>query len=244
MNQRHAQDGIRARAPWPGAAFDIAWARRYPEPVTADPRAALAAGLALLVVAVALVMLQSPLVLAGENAVRPVNVTLGSVPGSGRACQKGETLPAGTTVIAVSLETTSGPRVAVTVSSGGRVLTRGESASGWIGKLVAIPVKPLKYAVRNAAVCVAFTGGNELMLFLGVHGATRNPATSSAGALPGRMSIEYLRPGRSSWWSLALGVARRMGLGRAWAGTWIVLLVAALMAASVAVASWLALREA
>jgi hypothetical protein len=34
-----------------------------------------------------------------------------------------------------------------------------------------------------------------------------------------------------------------MGLGRAWAGTWIVLLVAALMAASVAIASSLAVRD-
>jgi hypothetical protein len=211
--------------------------------VTADPRAALAAGLALLAVAVAVAMLRSPLVLAGENAVRPVNVTLGSVPGSGRACQRGETLPAGTSAIAVSLETTSGPRVAVTVSSGGSVLTRGESASGWIGKVVAIPVRPLKRSARDATVCVRFTGGNELMLFLGVRGATRDPATSSAGVLPGRMSIEYLRPGRASWWSQALSVARRMGLGRAWAGTWVALLVAALMAAGVAVASWLTVRD-
>jgi hypothetical protein len=213
--------------------------------VTADPRAALAAGLALLAVAVAVavVMLQSPLVLAGTNAIRPVNVTLGSVPGAGRACQSGETLPAGTTAIAVSLETTSGPRVALTASAGGRVIAQGKSPSGWIGKVVTIPVKPLKHSAHDVTICVAFIGGNELMLFLGVRGPARNHAVSDVGALPGRMSIEYLRPGSSSWWSLALSVARRMGLGRAWAGAWIVLLVAALMAMSIAIASWLTLRQ-
>jgi hypothetical protein len=227
----------------PRAAFDSGLRRRYPEPVTADPRVALAAGLALLAVAVAVVMLQSPLVLAGTNAIRPVNITLGSVPGSGRACQSGETLPAATTVIAVSLETTSGPRVAVTASSGGHVITHGESASGWIGKVVAIPVEPLRRTARDVTICVTFSGANELVLFLGVRRATPNPARTSAGVLPGRMSIEYLRPGSSSWWSLARSVARRMGLGRAWAGTWVVLLVATLMAASLALASWLTVRR-
>jgi len=219
--------------------------RRYRTntPVTADPRVALAGGLALLAAAIAVVMLQSPLVLAGTNVVRPVNVTLGSVPGAGSACQTGETLPAGTTVIAVSLETTAGPRVAVTALSGGSVIAHGESASGWIGKVVSIPVAPLKRTVRNVTICVSFAGANELMLFLGVRRPTRNPARSDVGVLPGRLSIEYLRPGSSSWWSLALSVARRMGLGRALAGTWIVLLVAALMATSIVIASWLTLRE-
>ncbi len=33
------------------------------------------------------------------------------------------------------------------------------------------------------------------------------------GTLPGRLRVEYLRESRASWWSRALGVARRMGLG-------------------------------
>jgi hypothetical protein len=38
-------------------------------------------------------------------------------------------------------------------------------------------------------------------------------------------------------------VARRMGLGRAWAGTWVAAMVALLMATGIALASWLTLRE-
>src|SRR6202043_813748 len=53
--------------------------------------------------------------------------------------------------------------------------------------------------------------------------------------------VEYLRPGHSSWWSLASSVARRMGLGHAAAGTWIVFLLIALMITVVTLASRLIL---
>jgi hypothetical protein len=211
--------------------------------VTADPRVALAAGLALLAVAAALVLSRSPPVLAGTNAVHPVNIALGSVPGAGSACQAGETLPAGTTAIAISLEASAGPRVTLTVRSGKRVLASGRSASGWLGTAVAIPVGPPARTVRDATVCVAFAGAEERVTFLGVRSPEGSAARGSAGVLAGRMTIEYLRPGRSSWWSSALTVARRMGLGRAWAGAWVAVLVAALMALCAGAASWLALRE-
>jgi hypothetical protein len=55
--------------------------------------------------------------------------------------------------------------------------------------------------------------------------------------------MEYLRPGRKSWWSLASSVAHHMGLGHAASGTWIVFLVLALMLTVVILASRLALRE-
>jgi hypothetical protein len=62
-------------------------------------------------------------------------------------------------------------------------------------------------------------------------------------ALPGRLGIEYLAPSHGSWWSRLLSVARHFGLGRAYSGTWIALLVAALMAAVVVLAVRLSLRE-
>jgi hypothetical protein len=61
--------------------------------------------------------------------------------------------------------------------------------------------------------------------------------------LPGRIDIEYLGSGQGSWWSRLLPVARHMGLGRAFSGTWIVLLVAAMVAAVGALAGRLVLRE-
>ncbi len=62
--------------------------------------------------------------------------------------------------------------------------------------------------------------------------------------LPGRIAVEYVRAGSSSWWSLVPSVARRMGLGRAWAGTWVAAMVALLMVTGIVLASWLTLREA
>jgi hypothetical protein len=206
-------------------------------------RVALAAGLALVAIAVALVLSGSPRVPAGTHRVSPVAASLGAVPGGGSACQANETLPAGSTAIGLSLEATAGPRVALVVLSGKTIVARGESAPGWLGKLVTIPVEPLDRTVYHTTVCFSFAGADERVSFLGVHTGRRVAARSGAGVLPGRIAIEYQRPGPSSWWSMARAVARRMGLGRAWAGAWVALLVAALMAIGLAVASWLTIRQ-
>ena len=105
-------------------------------------------------------------------------------------------------------------------------------------------MRPLDRPATHATVCFAFAGAEERVSFLGVPTAGASGAWTSAGPLPGRMAVEYLRPGRSSWWSLAPSVARRMGLGRAWAGTWVVLLAGSLMALAIALGSWLTIREA
>jgi len=206
-------------------------------------RAALTAGLALVAIAVAIVMSQSPETLTRTNAIHPLNVRLTSVPGGGGVCQGNELLPARTTAIGVSLNASGGPSVTATVLSGKTLLTRGKSASGWIGRLVTIPVAPLSHAVQHATVCFAFSGAHERVSFLGVRGPAPDAAGSETGAVPGRLTIEYMRRGSSSWWSLALAVARRMGLGRAWAGTWVAVLVASLMASAIALATWLSARR-
>jgi hypothetical protein len=208
-----------------------------------NPRVALAYGLALIATAVAIVMSRSPQVVSGLNGIEPLATRLMSVPGSGGGCQAGETLPARTSAVRMSLEASAGPRVAVNVLVAKTIVTHGEGAQGWLGQVVTIPVEPLDRTVRHATVCFAFTGAHERVSYLGVPTPKRSAATSGGRALRGRISIEYLRPGHSSWWSLALSTARRMGLGRAWAGTWIALLVAILLAASIALASWLAIRE-
>jgi hypothetical protein len=208
-----------------------------------DARVVLAVGLALVAIAVAIVLSRSPQVLAGTNAVTPGRTPLTAVPGGGGACQANETLPARSTAIGLSLEATAGPRVTVAVLSGRTVLTRRASAPGWLGRLVKIPIAPLARTAHGVTVCFAFAGSDERVSFLGAPTASRVAATSSAGALPGRIAIEYLRPGPSSWWSNALSVTRRMGLGRAWAGTAVALLAAIAMAIGLALACWLTIRE-
>ncbi len=208
-------------------------------------RVALAGGLALTAVAAAIVLSGAPQVLAGSNGVAAVIYPpLASVSGGGGTCQGDETVPAGSSAIRLSLEASAGPRVAVTVHSGATLVAHGERAPGWLGRVVTVPVGSIDRTLDRATVCFSFTGADERVSLLGVRTPPQSAARSGARTLPGRVAIEYLRAGSSSWWSLAPEVARRLGLGRAWAGTWVAVMVAALMAAAIALASWLALREA
>jgi hypothetical protein len=208
-----------------------------------DVRVAVAAGLLVLAIALVIVLSQSPVALTGTNGVEAGEPAFASVPGAGHGCQGNETLPANTTAIRLSLSASSGPRVAVTVSSGGTVLAHGRSSSGWTGRAVTVPVAPLDRTVDHATVCFSFPGADEQVSFLGASAAPRAGTTVGTHVLPGRLAVEYLRSGSSSWFSQISEVARRMGLGRAWAGTWVALLVAMLMASAGALAVWLTIRE-
>jgi hypothetical protein len=208
-----------------------------------DASVTLAFGFALVVLALVVVLSGSPQVLAGSNGIEPLGNVLTMVPGGGSACQAGETLPAGASAIRLSLGATAGPRVAVAVRAGGRIVAHGVSAPGWLGNVVTIPIAPVAHTVRDATVCFAFAGADERISFFGLPTAASSAARSGRGALPGRVAVEYVHSGSSSWWSRAVAVARRMGLGRAWAGTWVALFVGALMAAAIVAASWSLIRD-
>src|ERR1700733_12132161 len=116
-------------------------------------RVALAGGLALAAIAAAIVLSGPPQVLAGSNGVAAVIYPpLASVSGGGGACQGDETVPAGSSAIRLSLEASAGPRVAGAVHSGGTVIARGESAPGWLGRVVTVPVEPIARTVHRATV--------------------------------------------------------------------------------------------
>ena len=71
------------------------------------------------------------------------------------------------------------------------------------------------------------------MRLMGALTAPRLAAHTRRGeALAGRLRLEYLGRGSSSWLSLAPSVIRHMALGRAWSGTWVAFAVAALMLAA------------
>ena len=205
-------------------------------------RAALALGLTLVAIGVAVVMSGSPVRIVGTSSAA-MRTRIGFLQGRSGACQDGEALPKGTTAIRVALEAVVGPRVSVTALSGGRVLARGAHGSGWTGADVTVPVGYLARPATNAIVCVAVGQSREVIAMIGQRSGAPSAATSAGGPLAGRMRIEYLGAGDRSWWSMVLPVARRIGLGRAPGGTWVVLLQALLMAAITTLASWLCLRE-
>jgi hypothetical protein len=205
--------------------------------------AALAAGLLLVAIALAVTLSGSPFVVAHANATPANEPILEAASGAG-ACQADEVLPAGISAIRLTLVAAAGPRVSVTALSGTQVLTSGIAGSGWTSGAVTVPVRPVARAISHARICFKLGQSVENVVLGGSKTSAAVAARGSEGkALPGRFTIEYMRAGRSSWWSLAETVARHMGLGRAPSGAWVALLLAALMSAVVAIASWLALVE-
>lgn len=207
-----------------------------------EARIAVAAGLALIVLALGAVLAHSPASVARSNGI-PTQDPLGAGRGSATVCQAGETLPRGTTAIVVSLSAYHGPRLSAEVLAGGHVLTRGARGSNWSGRTVTIALKPLSHTVGQVTVCVAFAVNHELVVPFGLPTQPALAATANAVALPGRLRTEYLRPGNRSWWSLARSTAVHLGLGRAASGTWVAFLALALALAVATTASVALLRE-
>lgn len=220
-------------------------------------RIPLAVGLALTAMAIAIVLSRPALVVARTNGV-PIEGTVRAMTTPGEACQQHELLPRGTTAIRLSLEALFGPTVRIRAMRGRRQLTSGQRLSGWTRQTVTIPVKTVRRTSSQVSICFALAPQDETVDLNGGRSASALVATGGARAggpagidyLPpvarpasAGIRIEYLRPGPRSWWSLAVQVARRMGLGRAPSGTWTVLVVLAAMAALVAVVAWLVVQE-
>jgi hypothetical protein len=207
-----------------------------------EARVALAVGLALTVLAVLAVLAHSPDSVARANGIAAQD-PLGQFSGRAKLCQTGESLPRGTSAIVISLSAFHGPRVAAQALSGTRVLTRGEQDSNWTGRTIAIPVKPLARTIAGATICVEFSTAHEPVSPFGQPTPATLAATGNGDTLPGRVSVEYLRPGGRSWWSLASSTAYRLGLGRADGGAWIAFVAIALMLAAAATLSAALLEE-
>ena len=169
---------------------------------------------------------------------------LGSTTGKPTVCQANEVLPDQVSDIRLGLGASFGPTVLVRAYSGSQVVTSGNRTANWTGSSVTVPVKPLKHTASHVKLCFYVPANSGSLQLYGARAAADNDARTGSGQLlPGRMSIEYLVSGHGSWWSRALTVSRHMGIGRAFSGTWIVLIVAALAAAVSALVIGLAWRE-
>src|SRR3984885_8866114 len=198
-------------------------------------RLALAVGL--VAVALGVVLSRSPLTVAGTNGV-PAKIAVSFIRTAERTCQAGGTLPQGTRAIRVSLSANTGPKVAVKVYSGATLVTEGEHEAGWgVDETVTVPVTRVRRTISEAIVCTSVGVPVEP---LQINGST---VRSSSGAVAAVLRLEYLRPGRRSWLSLASATAQAMGLDHAPNGAWGAYLVIAALLAMAALALRLLLRE-
>jgi hypothetical protein len=202
----------------------------------------LAAGLVLIAVAVLATLLHSPATVASTNGVQP-SAMLMSAKGNAAACQSRETIPAGTTAVRLQVVATTGPQVSVEVLRGGHVVTHGVQGTAWYGAVVTVPVRRVSRAVKHATVCFQLRDLSGQVEAYGTQTSAATAARANGAALPGRVTISYLRAGQQSWWSLAGGVIEHMELGRAESGSWIVIVIAALAAAAIALGVWTVNRE-
>jgi hypothetical protein len=208
-------------------------------------KVALAAGLTITVAAIALVLATPPIAVLASNATLP-NLPL-NYAGRG-VCQAGERLPAGTHALRLSLYAFTGPRVTVEAIAGTRVLSYGKLSAGWSGASITVPVTPVSKSVPDVKICALLATIGERVVAYGtrtdeLETGAEVAHTIEGEALPGRMSIQYMGNGHTSWLPMISSVADHMSLGRAWSGIWVVFFVGALMLAVVALATRLVLSE-
>lgn len=202
----------------------------------------LVTGLVLIAALVGVTLACSPPTLAGTNRV-PAESLIGLVEHPAGACQAGETLPAGTSAIRLSLVAIIGPRVEVRALSGGRVITHGSTGAGWTTSEVTVPVAPLAHSVSQITICVRLSDLNGEVEFKGAHTSAPVAVSEAGERLHGRLRIEYVRAGHNSWTTLISAVARHVSLGRAGSGLWVVFFILALAVSLVALTSWGIVRE-
>jgi hypothetical protein len=205
---------------------------------------ALVGSLAVVALSLVLVLLGSPMSVVGTNRIpgdSPLPVA--TTEHSASYCQADEVVPRNTSAIRVWLDAAAGPRVALFVRAGGRTVLTGTRGSNWTGGSVTVPVKEVGQRIAQATVCVSFKLGDETVIAEGEMAPAGRAARSSAGALHGRIWIEYLRPGVHLWASLIPTVVDHMALGRATSGTWIVFVALAMLLACVLLGSDLLRRE-
>ena len=191
-------------------------------------RSAIALGLTVILVAIAVVLSRSPIAVIATNSVPLRQAT--SLFKKTTRCQNGGKLPAGTTAIRLSLSANIGPALSLKAYSGSRLLTQGSVRAGWgVDETVTVPVTPLTHAVGNPLICVAVGTPFETVQVNGTE-----LASTSAGFAGVALRMEYLRPGDHSWLSLASSIAQHLGLGHAAPGTWIVFLSLALVGTLIA----------
>lgn len=205
--------------------------------------AAIAVGLAALLVAVIVAFTESKPRLAATNNVRdPIFAAV--VPRGAVLCQTGELMPADAASVQIRVGTYGKPMPPLTVTAtgpGAAPITGSVSGGGPQGR-VPIPVPRTEKSLGGRRVCLR-NGGRSRIAIGGE--AIPNPATIGGRPADGRVRLEWYRPGKEDWFAMAPTVAHRFGYGNApWMGPWTLWLAALLFLGALAAAVAVVLRQA
>jgi len=204
-------------------------------------RVAFGVSLVVMAAALAFTLTASPIEVIAANTHEEAGLGVARAPLA--SCQSDESLPADTHAVRLQILALLGPMVTVQVFQAGRLITDGQRSSGWTGGVVTVPVKPLRSSREGVELCYTLAlNGHESAVLTGEPRPGAISAVAGEAKVPGRVKVEYLRPGPTSWWSLAPAVVRHIGIGGITGGTWSVFLAMALTGAVVCVASYGALR--
>jgi Predicted membrane protein (DUF2142) len=154
------------------------------------------------------------------------------------ACQGGELLPAGTSALRIPVERSHGAAT-VTLWWGGHRIAR---VAGRVGAgMVRADIPRATRDLGDVRVCLELRSGGAILQGETVPGL--QVLRIGRGTAQSSMAVDFLQPGRPSWWSEIRTVASRVDLGRGdWGGGWAVWPLAALLAASLALAAWVVAR--
>jgi hypothetical protein len=163
-------------------------------------RGVLAAGFALLLLAIALTLARSEPRSAGANQVAELEEVV-NLDGARRHCQDGEIVPGDAASVRLLLGTHAGPspELRLTVREGGQLVTSGRRPAGGPKGRVEIPVRPVGETTGPVTLCIVAGGGGSTVLY----------------GLAGRVRLEWMRAGSESWFELLPVVAHRFGLAKA-----------------------------
>jgi len=197
----------------------------------------LALGLALLGGGLATALSHTARPRAGSNGVWP-QTALGTLGPGQHACQNGELLPARAAVLQLVVAPVQavGPRLAITLSRGGRLLQRTSAlVTARAGLGATAPLRAPARDLDGVRVCLAVAGRGHVGLVGGPTPPGGGELTANGRGTGASIPLTYLTAHDASWWSRAGTIADRMALGGGdWRGGWVPWLSGALLLASLA----------
>jgi hypothetical protein len=207
--------------------------------------AVLAFGMLLLLLAGVVALLQRAPRRSGTNLTADAGYVIELAP-SQHLCEPGELLPGDTGALKLDVATEAGSRVPPLIATldgpTGRLAT-GRLRGGEPAGMILLPVEPVVRRTQGGTVCIRNLG--TVSVRFGGSVPDQAFVIEVAGKpLLGRMRVEYMRPGRESWFGLLPTLAYRFSLAKSdLVRHWEVWAVLVLMLTSLALAARTLIRD-